>query len=113
MRRRDSDSAEQSRSPRFGWRGEVNGDPFSTGVKHAVRRDEAEERRKGGEIASGLRNMTSKSVSHSTEEEGRQSMQSIRYGEWGSPQKVSPERNAEFGMGDFAFVRSKLFLNPS
>ena len=29
---------------------EVNGDPFSTGVKHAVRRDEAEERRKGEKL---------------------------------------------------------------
>ena len=58
MRRPDSDPADQSRSPRWmdgvGTVGrEVNGDPFSTGVKHAVRRDEAEERRKGGEITSG------------------------------------------------------------
>ena len=63
---------------------------------------------RGGEIVSGLRNMTGESVNRAR---GRQSMQcspSPVTGNGGTPQKVSPERNDEI-----AFVRGKLLLNPT
>ena len=93
---------------------EVNGDPFSTGVKHG------DEGGGGGEEGERNRLWTSKydkqvsqSVSRPSEKEGSQcSPRSIRYGEWGISSKGIPGTKRRIRDGALAFVRGKLFPSP-